>query len=195
MSKIILISCFFMLVNHEFNVFASNLTYSERLIKNNQFIVDDFDLSWTDQGDRIRLRFRVSNFTSSNVWAGIAFSRDMQMGDDDAIICKTFNDNFSIERVFLSGRTRPTLLNPSRPRVGLSNLTINMRNGVLTCNITRLKAGQNRKILNVRNKFHLLVAKGRTDINGNPMYHGSNRFASNTSIQLNLRRKNIRRKN
>ena len=193
MSKIILFSWFFILVNHEFYVFASNRTYSERIIKNNQYNVNDFDLSWTDLGDRIRLRFRVSNFTSSNVWAGIAFSKDMLMGDDDAIICKTFNNNSLIERVFLSGKTRPALLNPSRPRLGLSNLSINFKNGVLTCNITRLKGGQNRKILNVRNKFHLLMAKGRTDINGNCMYHGSNRFASKSTFQFNLRRKNIRR--
>ncbi|RNA44993.1 ferric-chelate reductase 1 [Brachionus plicatilis] len=165
-------------------VSASNLTNSERTITDNQLNFEDFQLSWDDLGNRIRLKFTVSNFTSGNVWAGVAFSKDREMGDDDAIICKAFNGGYKIERAFVAEKNRPGLLNESKPRLGLSNMNISLKNGVLTCNITRIKASRNKKVLNARNRFYILVAKGRTDLNGNVFYHGSNRYASKLNFLL-----------
>lgn len=192
MTKLIRVLFLFLLKNKIFFC-SSNLTLSKRSLSNTEFKIDDFHLDWTDQGNTIRLKLKVSNFTSSNVWAGIAFSRDRMMGDDDTIICKTFNGENKIERSYLTGKSRPSLLNESKPKLGLSNLSISFKNGILTCNITRLKASRNKKVLNARNRFHILLAKGRTDINGNCLYHGSKRFVSESFIQLNKRKRKIKK--
>lgn len=139
--------------------------------QDSQLTLDGLNLSWTDLGDSIQFSYRTIALATDNVWIGIGFSKDNLMGNDDMVICKISNNTKTVERHFSLGKFRPPLLDPERPKIGLTKTNVFMYGPEMTCEFTRLKSMEMyTNYYDIRKSHYLLFAKGLTDKNGKFAY-------------------------
>ncbi|RNA02804.1 ferric-chelate reductase 1 isoform X1 [Brachionus plicatilis] len=133
-----------------------------------KFEINGFNLAWKDLGDSIKFTYRTIALTNDDVWMGLGFSKDNQMGNDDMVICKSFNNTKTVDRHFSLGKFRPPLLNPEKPQLGLLDTSVFMYGPEMTCEFTRLKSMDTvPNYYDSSENHHLLFAKGLTDRKGN----------------------------
>ena len=53
------------------------------------------------------------------------------MGNDNALICKIFGSQQTVEHAFNSGRSQPNVLSVKNPSVGLSNIKVQLEDNKL----------------------------------------------------------------
>jgi hypothetical protein len=133
-----------------------------------QSIIDGFDLKWTAKNDEVDFVYSSAVNASDNVYLAFAFSTDTTMGNDCVCLCKIVNNVPSVEHYYNSGKSRPSLLDGSRPSVGITNPIVKVENEVMTCSFTRAKrfAGLTNYFDISSNKYNILHARGAI-ISGN----------------------------
>ena len=84
-------------------------------------------------------------------------------GNDCVVMCQhDLTQNITkIEHYFNTDESKPNVLDPTDPTVGLTNAEISVSNGFLTCKFSRVK--QNSQVKNyfdLHNNFYILGANG-----------------------------------
>jgi hypothetical protein len=89
------------------------------------------------------------------------------MGNDCVCLCKIVNNVASVEHYFNSGKSKPSLLDGTRPSVGITNPIVKVENGVMTCSFTRAKSIKTvarqlteSNYFDINNQYYLLHARG-----------------------------------
>ncbi len=142
-------------------------------------------VKWEDSGDSTEFTFSTK-ITGNDVWSAFALSNDQKMvkyqkiislfsiilkhlflkikGDDDVIVCKSYNNQMSIEHLHNDGHSTPQAIKADDLQIGLSNTNIKYQDGHLECSFKRLKSydGEN-KYFSVKGKmYYILTGHGRT---------------------------------
>ena len=68
----------------------------------------------------------------------------------------------NIYHYYNTGKTKPTLLDPTNPSIGYSNIQVSSVNGVVTCSFTRAKTLAQENYFSLNNAtYYMLTARGK----------------------------------
>ena len=142
-----------------------------------------FAITWQKrQADFVDFSVSAQLSASGNCYVAIGFSQDNLMGFDDILACVYATSLKSIRRYLSVGRAVNAISNNN----GISNATISLSDGRLTCTFRRaIKLADDSSFFDLNNQYFLLAAHGSTSDSGDINYHGSNKIASTGQIDFN----------
>jgi hypothetical protein len=150
-----------------YGLFIISIALSNVSLNSAQSLIAGFDLKWKIGVNSVDFIYTSPISDSNNVYVAFAFSTDTQMGNDCVCVCKIQNNIPSVEHNYNIGKSS-SLLDSRNPSVGISNQSVKIENGKITCSFTREKS-----LPNINNYFsltnanyYILHANGRTNSNG-----------------------------
>ena len=155
------------------------------------FSLDGYEIEWTEKEEYVEFKFSTIVKTSNNIWTSFALSFDQIMGNDNALICKIFGSQQTVEHAFNSGKSRPNVLSEQNPSVGLSNIKVQFEDNKLTCSFNRQKSLPDiNNYFNTNSSYYILLARGTINENGILNYHLQDRTSSDNLLNFHSNQEN-----
>jgi hypothetical protein len=150
-----------------YGLFIISIALSNVLLNSAQSVIAGFDLKWKIGVNSVDFIYTSPISDSNNVYVAFAFSTDTQMGNDCVCVCKIHNNIPSVEHNYNTGKSS-SLLDSRNPSVGISNQSVKIENGMITCSFTREKnlPNINNYFALTNDNYYILHANGRTNSNG-----------------------------
>ncbi|XP_063444254.1 uncharacterized protein LOC134724876 [Mytilus trossulus] len=118
-----------------------------------------FLLTWMSSGSGVSFKMKASLSSSADQWAGFGISTSASMQNASVSACLMTSGSLAPENSYnaASGNANSAVSNPT---LGLSGLSADFTNNIMTCELTRSNTNADPEVFDLTTDYYILFAKG-----------------------------------